>query len=597
MNQILDVKKFARSIFEPREKLSIPEWAEKNLTLSARVTNIPGAYSTKLTPYVKEPLEAFGDDSIRRITLVWGSQTSKTTTILAGLAYRLSERPCPALWVMPTEALARSFSETRWLPMIDDCPALAKEKPDNTDKIKILEQHFRRMSLWFVGSNSPANLASRSVSLLMLDEVDKYPDAGSTKSEAGALQLAEARVATYPNHLIIATSTPTTADSTIWAEWQKGDMRFFFVPCPYCNHKQKLIWGQVKWDEAAKSEEAVYDFKLVKSSAYYECENCKGKITDGQKTAMLRGGEWTPTNPKGEPNRRSYHLNGLYAPWVTFGSLAVKFLQDKYSGIIGLQDFVNRILAEPWLEHEQERIEIKAGGYKMGQVHDGEKSVMAVDVQESGGFHTWAVVRAYDADGKSRMVWAGRLETWGDVAAKADEFRVEPKYVFVDSGDQTRAVYEMCCRNGWIALVGSDKSSFSEIVNNEKVTRPFARIANGDPFSGKASGSRVGWKWRLCPVWRWSNPAIKDILANLLTGEGFVADDAPTVWYEHIRAEQKVAVKNPMTGRTRFVWKQIGKQNHLMDCECMNIVGAGLHKLLQVSPAGLTESEFDNGEG
>jgi phage terminase large subunit GpA-like protein len=60
---------------------------------------------------------------------------------------------------MPSEALARSFSETRWLPMIDDCPVLAKEKPDNTDKIKILEQHFRKMSLWFVGSNSPANLS------------------------------------------------------------------------------------------------------------------------------------------------------------------------------------------------------------------------------------------------------------------------------------------------------------------------------------------------------------------------------------------------------------------------------------------------------
>lgn len=596
MNQLFDVKQFARSIFEPREKLSIPEWAEKNLTLSARVTNIPGAYSTKLTPYVKEPLEAFGDDSVRRITLVWGAQTSKTTTILAGLAYRLAERPCPSLWVMPSEALARSFSETRWLPMVDDCPALAKEKPDNTDKIKILEQHFRRMSLWFVGSNSPANLASRSVSLLMLDEVDKYPDAGSSKSEAGALQLAEARVATYPNHLIIATSTPTTADSTIWAEWQKGDMRFFFVPCPHCNHKQKLIWGQVKWDEAAKIEEAVYDFKLVKSSAYYECENCKGKITDGQKTAMLRGGEWIATNPKGEPNRRSYHLNGLYAPWVSFGSLAVKFLQDKYSGIIGLQDFVNRILAEPWLEHEQERIEIKAGGYNMGEVRDGEKTIMSVDVQESGGFHTWALVRAYNGEGKSRMVWAGRLETWGDVAAKADEFGVEPRCVVIDTGDQTRLCYEWICKMGWLGLVGSDKASFSEIVGQQKIARPFARIANGDPFSGKATGSREGWKWRLAPIWRWSNPAIKDIFANLVKSDGFVADDAPQVWHEHIRAERKISVKNPMTGRTRMVWKQIGKQNHLLDCECMNIVGAGLHKLLNITPASLTD-EVENGEG
>jgi phage terminase large subunit GpA-like protein len=123
-----------------------------------------------------------------------------------------------------------------------------------------------------------------------MDEVDKFPEQAGAGREANPVQLAEARVSTYPNHLIIATSTPTTADSIIWSEWQKGDMRFYYVPCPHCGVKQKLIWGQVKWDEAAKIEDGVYDFKLVKSSTYYECEECKGKITDGQKTKMLREG-------------------------------------------------------------------------------------------------------------------------------------------------------------------------------------------------------------------------------------------------------------------------------------------------------------------
>jgi len=579
-----------KSLFIPRKKLSIPEWCEANLTLSARVTNIPGPYSTALTPYVKEPLEAFGNDSIRRVTLVWGAQTSKTTTILAGLAYRLAERPCPSLWVMPSEQLARSFSETRWLPMVDDCPSLAKERPIDTDKIKILEQHFQKMSLWFVGSNSPANLSSRSVSLLMLDEVDKFSD-GSSSKEAGALQLAEARVATYPNHLIISTSTPTTADSIIWAEWLKGDMRFYFVPCPHCGHKQKLLWEQVKWDKAAKLSDTEWDFGLIKSSAFYECVECKGQIRDGQKTKMLRDGEWIATNPKGEPGRRSYHLNGLYAPWVTFGSLAVKWLQDK-NGILGLQDFVNRILAEPWLEHETERVEIKPGAYKMGEIRMGEFPVMSCDIQEAGGFHAWAIIRAWDTEGKSRLVWAGRLETWGDIQAKAEEFSVKSAAVFCDSGDQTRDVYLNCCKNGWIALVGSDKTSFSEIVGNAKVQRPYARIANGDPFSGKQTLSREGWKWKLCPVWRWSNPSIKDILSSFLKTDGWVAQDTPLVYFEHLNSEAKVKIKNPLTGRERMVWKQVGKNNHLMDAECMNIVGAALHGKLKVTASDLNQEEI-----
>jgi hypothetical protein len=148
-----------------------------------------------------------------------------------------------------------------------------------------------------------------------------------------------------------------------------------------------------------------------------------------------------------------------------------------------------------------------------------------------------------------------------------------------------------------MALVGSDRTSFSEIVDDRKLQRPYARIANGDPFSGKAVQSKTGWKWKFCPVWRWSNPSIKDILSNLLKEPGYIALDTPDVWRVHIEAEVKVRVKNPMTGRERLVWKQIGKNNHLLDCECMAIVGAALYGRLKVSPASLTESEFDNGEG
>jgi hypothetical protein len=112
----------------------------------------------------------------------------------------------------------------------------------------------------------------------------------------------------------------------------------------------------------------------------------------------------------------------------------VKFLQDKHNGIIGLQDFVNRVLAEPWMEHESEKMEIVAGDYKMGEVRVNEKLIMACDIQEAGGFHAWCVVRAWDLEGRSRLVWAGRLETWGDIQAKAEEFGVESKCVFCDSG-------------------------------------------------------------------------------------------------------------------------------------------------------------------
>ena len=44
-----------------------------------------------------------------------------------------------------------------------------------------------------------------------------------------------------------------------------------------------------------------------------------------------------------------------------------------------------------------------------------------------------------------------------------------------------------------------------------------------------------------------------------------VLHNTPLVYFDHLNSEAKVKVKNPMTGRERMVWKQVGKNNHLMD--------------------------------
>jgi hypothetical protein len=41
-----------------------------------------------------------------------------------------------------------------------------------------------------------------------------------------------------------------------------------------------------------------------------------------------------------------------------------------------------------------------------------------------------------------------------------------------------------------------------------------------------------------------------------------------------------------------MVWKQVGKNNHLMDAECMNIVGAALHGKLKVTASDLEQEEI-----
>jgi len=243
-----------RDVFAPIDTREVWQWAEDEVVLTRMQTETPGPYSTLLTPYAREPMNCFADPRVSDLALCFGSQTSKTTTIMIGTAWRLVNNPCPTIWVMPSESLARSFSENRWQPMVKDCAKLAALKSRSTHRFKNLEQQFEDATLTFVGSNSPSNLASRPAGLLLMDEVDKMAEASG--KESSAVALAENRTKSFTNALRVKTSTPTTEEGEIWQAFLAGDQRFYFVPCPHCGERQRLLWSQVKWDEKARERTA-----------------------------------------------------------------------------------------------------------------------------------------------------------------------------------------------------------------------------------------------------------------------------------------------------------------------------------------------------
>ena len=229
-----------REVFAPIDVREVHRWAEDEITLTRRQTETPGPYSTLLTPYARDILDDFANPEVSDMCLCFGSQTSKTTMLMLGVAWRIVNNPVPVIWVMPSETLARSFSENRWQPMVDDCASLAELKPENVNHFKTLEQQFRDSVLTFIGSNSPANLASRPAGLLIMDETDKF--AVGNDREAGAVALAENRTKAYTNALRVKASTPTTPEGEIWQSFEQGDQRYYFVPCPHCNAMQRLEW-------------------------------------------------------------------------------------------------------------------------------------------------------------------------------------------------------------------------------------------------------------------------------------------------------------------------------------------------------------------
>jgi phage terminase large subunit GpA-like protein len=530
-------------------------WAESNLKLSERITNKPGSYLTQRTPYVREVLECFADERVRRLALVWGAQTSKTTAIIVGMAYKLDVNPAPCLWVMPSTHLARSFSETRWMPLIDQNPTLARHKQADPDKYRLLEQHFDRMSVWFTGSNSPASLSSRSIAALCMDELDKFPAKGG--KESAPLQLAEARVATYPQHIIVTTSTPTYEDGAIWTEWLKGDQRKYFVPCLGCGEAWSLEWEHIKWDETAKQEEG-WNMERVAATARCVCPACGHAHEEADKQEMLERGEWRPTDFAAEPGRRSYHLSSLYAPWRKWADLAVKFLQDREAPG-GLQDFYNRELAIPWKVEGsrittamiRERIDASPK-YLLGQPpSDGVLArLMAVDVQQT---ELWWLVRQLHEDGSSYLVQYGSALGWGGLAEKFRELGCQ--WGIVDAGYAAKATSGVY--NFVFGTAGKFCAAFGRTKKHNSSLKPW------ETGELQIDGTRTIRQMRFDAL-LWQERLYHDVLR-----------DGRVPWYlprdlakDYVSQMQNEAL---VDDKDEKKWQRFGP-NHLADCEKMALV-------------------------
>ena len=596
------------TIFRPRPKQSVTEWCEAQLSMTTDVTAMAGPYRTTATPYVREVLDLFSDFSVEKVVCCFGAQTAKTQTFLCGLAWAVANEPSPIMLVLPNKTLAESISDKRLKPLLNSSAEIA-EMRDPKKREKKTEFSFEGSSITLVGSNSPANLASRPARILMLDEVDKYPMA--TKREANALSLAKERTMSFPEPKIFESSTPTTGDGLIWSEFLDGDQRRYFVPCPHCGKQIILTLNPARsafpqlngseamlcWDPKAKRKTGEWDFERVAITAHFVCPFCKGKIYNAEKTKMLRLGEWKPTNPFAKKNVRSYHLPTFYAPWAkaNWGALAVEFLTEKHS-IGGLKNFINSKCAEPdigqWEGDGGGRRELIV--LNPSDSNKPAKRVRFLTADRQKDYFYW-LVREWYAGGDSLLIEWGKADTFDDLKAVAD--RLQAKVVGVDNGFEAVDTNKNCAafdsqEQHWFALRGDGRENWPHYDRKKRrIEKPFTykRI---DPLIGtKNEGSKYIW------LLMWSNPTVKDLVARFrepkqspvkwAITQKFATDE----YFRQLNGEYRKKEFNPKTGKARQIWvlRGSGWDNHLLDCECMNIAFALYFEILKTNKGSADE--------
>lgn len=552
---------------------SVADWAEKKIWLTDRYSPTrPGRLSLDSMPYLREVLDSATNPAVHELTLCFAVQCGKSTALQLILAHRISNRPTPAIVVLPSMKLARSISAERWMELVKANECLAKLCPDDEDEMKLDEQRFKSSTVWWVGA-SPSQLSSRSAGLCIADEIDKFPD-WQTK-ESSPLQLIGARMESFPNWLYVQASTPTMDHGVnIWTEFMRGDQRYYFVSCPDCRHEFALDWSGIRWDESAQDQDTgQWNLEQVKTSTHYECPGCRRKILFHERAEMMKAGRWKPT-AQGQPGRRSYNLPALYSPNRTWGELAVMFLQDKES-IRGLHHFVNSYMAKPWTPAaatiKPSSIEDVIKGspeYVLGEVPlDPIGMIMAVDVQQTELFF---VIRAYGKVGDkpwSALVDYGQLIGWDAVMQKfATTYPVKGTDKkagciggLVDSGyaaRRTGGVYEFVIKSGG---------------------RFWASKGRGSGSGMKASVLRqtVEHLGRTLPLVQYSDDIFKQLLYIAKIKERTGSDwwlprNTGRDYFTQLTGERMVERKLRF-GQRELVWEKVGP-NHLGDCEKLVLV-------------------------
>lgn len=328
-------------------KIPVSDWADMYRRLSAESSAEAGRWRTSRAEYQREMMNAVNDPKVKKVVYHCSSQVGKSEMMNNIMGYYMDYDPAPIMMIQPTNDTMESYSKDRIAPMIRDTPVL-KEKivePKSRESGNTINyKKFVGGYLVMIGANTPSQLASRPIRIILADEIDRFPK--SAGAEGDPLKLAEVRQTTFWNKKTVIASTPTIkGESNIDAEYQMSSQEELNVACPHCGVYQPLVWAQLKFNHFKDQENGNNGnkFELIG----YACKEC-GAI-DNEIIWKKQPIKWIANNPDVK-DIRGFHLNALSSRWKTWQSIVDDFLTAKKKGKEALKVWVNTMLGESWEE-------------------------------------------------------------------------------------------------------------------------------------------------------------------------------------------------------------------------------------------------------
>lgn len=403
---------------QPVDELSVTEWAERYRVVAPESGSPwPGPYRADRVPELVEPQDCLHPDHpARRVTARWAAQLGKSTAIENWFGYIVDRAPGSMMIVLPTLEEATKFNRVKLQPTIEASPKIAhRVAPMNSRDEAASTTAFKRFAGGFcqiVNAGSSKGLQMVSIKYLAMDETTGYPKdvdgRGSPRDQARARQRAYGIFAKEWQG-----STPgIKGDCAITADFEAGDRRHRYVPCPHCGVFQPLTLDQLRGPVPDKGR-----------PAHIECLSCAEPILDGHKPEMRRLGHWIPTRVRdgAEPVPQTIRPEDLarwvcppcegrcrewqpsYHLWAAYGQEMFGLIWERWTAAqtdtTKLRVFYQQDLAEPYdpggeaLDFEKLLEAVRKHPYPRGEVPAAAGLVVsAADVQGYGiKWAVWAI--------------------------------------------------------------------------------------------------------------------------------------------------------------------------------------------------------------
>jgi hypothetical protein len=544
------------SAIKPSPKMSIIDWASKNVKLS-RSSRSEYA-DLRQTPWLVDPLETILGNTGVEIVINAPVGSGKSTMLEIAGTYIVSEKAGPTMFAAQTDPDAQEFFQTGLMPALKNCSLIDNLWPAKQNAIRKDFVQFTHMPLWCCGANM-SNFQSKSLDNVFIDEVWML--------KAGLLTEARKRTHDRFGSKVVLVSQSGLINDDFDLAFKQTYQHEFAYKCRSCGKYHRYEFENLKWNCEKVDDKVVWE----SIEAHYECP-C-GEIykdTTNDRRSMSESGKYIDgdtTNPlKGH---YGYHYSALNVWWIEWRKLVVEFLKAVESSKKGnnkfLRQFNQKRLAKPWDEYEMlDEAPLTLAEYILAEAQRMDVTIITVDVQKQD---LWYVVRTWDRDGNSRLLESGKVLTFAEIANIATKFDIKNNAVFLDSAYRSEEVKNILAKYKWLGLNGRADSGYT--ITNKRTNKKYTRLFDAPKTHQTSSGMAV--------TTYYSSMGIKDILFILKAGHGARWDIPSDVGQEYInQINSEIKVMNAAGAPT---YKKIKENNHILDCEAMQVVAAMMWKV------------------